>query len=225
MTPPPLHFLHIGKTGGSAVKGALKYAFKAAGAEARFVAPGHGYRLRDVPEGEAYVFSVRDPVTRFVSAFYSRKRKGAPRTNIDWKPTEVLAFGAFEHAADLAEALFSPGARGMQALGAMRGIGHVSQSQVEWFPDPHAVLHGDRQPLAILRTEALEADFGVLLARLGMAGAVSLPEDAYGRNAHDYAGVPPLSSRGAANIRRWYAADMAFVAEASAFAERALAAS
>lgn len=68
----PVHLLHIGKTGGSAVKHTLKqyppnnrYAVHL---------HKHGVKLSDIPKGNMVIFVVRDPVSRFISGFYSRHR-------------------------------------------------------------------------------------------------------------------------------------------------------
>ena len=74
-TTDPVHFLHIGKTGGTAIKAALK-AYPPA--VTLHVHP-HRFALADVPRGERVFFFVRDPLSRFVSAFHSRKRRGLPR--------------------------------------------------------------------------------------------------------------------------------------------------
>ena len=68
-----VHILHIRKTGGSAVKESLgPYTMTD---KFRIKLHGHSFTLKDVPKGEKVVFFLRDPFTRFVSGFYSRKRK------------------------------------------------------------------------------------------------------------------------------------------------------
>ena len=69
-------FLHIGKTGGSAVQHALRSL-----AREDIVLCGHDVSLNDVPRGAKAVASIRHPVDRFVSGFYSRLRQGLPRYN------------------------------------------------------------------------------------------------------------------------------------------------
>ena len=41
------------------------------------------------------VFALRDPLTRFISGFYSGLRKGAPRYDIGWSKGEKRAFSWF----------------------------------------------------------------------------------------------------------------------------------
>ena len=59
-----VHFLHIGKTGGSAIK----YALKSYSSNARYAIyiHNHNFILRDVPKGEGVVFFLRDPIERFI---------------------------------------------------------------------------------------------------------------------------------------------------------------
>jgi len=72
-----IHFLHIGKTGGSAIKYALTQ-YSVSGRYAIYL-HSHNFRLRDVPIGESVFFFLRDPISRFKSGFYSRQRQGQPR--------------------------------------------------------------------------------------------------------------------------------------------------
>ena len=64
---------------------------------------GHSATFHDVPNGDLVVFFVRDPVSRFVSGFYSRQRQGLPAHNSPWNVGEKVAFDKFATANDLAE--------------------------------------------------------------------------------------------------------------------------
>ena len=72
-----LHFLHIGKTGGTAAKSALRGHENSGDYE--IILHEHDFQLKDVPLGEKVVFFVRDPISRFVSGFYGRQRQDLPR--------------------------------------------------------------------------------------------------------------------------------------------------
>ena len=106
--PREIHFLHIGKNAGTAIASLLSY-WNQQCSDIGFVKHSHSVRLRDLPPPAEYFFSIRNPVSRFVSAFYSRKRKGLPRFHFEWSPDEELAFKTFEHATNLAEYLFLTG--------------------------------------------------------------------------------------------------------------------
>lgn len=94
-----IHFLHIGKTGGTAFQNAIR----GTAAEATFRIHGHQVRLSNVPVGEKVIFFLRHPVTRFVSAFYSRYRQGLPMSFRPWKPDEEVSFNRFKTADALAQ--------------------------------------------------------------------------------------------------------------------------
>ena len=96
-----LHFLHIGKTGGSAVKEAIA-------GRPGIALHEHGARLRDIPQGEPVFFTVREPLARYVSAFNSRLRAGRPRYDVPWSPDEAKAFAAGELPSDPVAAHVTP---------------------------------------------------------------------------------------------------------------------
>ena len=98
------HFLHIGKTGGTAVK----HALEPFAAEFGIVLHPHGTTLSHVPAGEHAFFFLREPVARFVSGFNSRKRRGRPRYDYPWTENEQWAFERFATPDDLARSLSSP---------------------------------------------------------------------------------------------------------------------
>ncbi|QUL37664.1 sulfotransferase family 2 domain-containing protein [Erythrobacter sp. JK5] len=203
-----VYFLHIGKAAGSQVKQMMAQVNREADG-VLMKGLSHDVTLADLPEPADYFFSIRDPISRFRSGFYSRKRRGRPLNDIAWTPHEETAFANFEHAADLAEALFAPGEEGMRAAAAMKSIRHTAQDQIDWF-----ALAGDiftvRPPVWVLRQEHLEADMKVLLDRLGVDFTPEARRDAKGAHANDYAGIPDLTETGIANLKRWYAQDVAF---------------
>src|SRR5829696_3066808 len=144
-----VHFIHIGKTGGTALKSVLRPVFKA-GTETPLgpviVHKGHSFRLRDVPRGDKALFCVRDPVSLFVSAFDSRLRKGQPKFYFEWSPAEAEAFGRFPTPQALAEALASPDRRTRkQAEAAMRAIQHVRGLTRALGSPQNVIAHRDRK--------------------------------------------------------------------------------
>jgi hypothetical protein len=203
-----VYFLHIGKAAGSQIK-QMMVQVNAQRRDIWMQGLSHDVFLRDLPKPADYFFSVRDPVLRFRSGFYSRKRRGRPLNDVAWTDHEVAAFANFEHASDLAEALFAPGEIGMKAVAAMKSIRHTAQDQIDWF-----ALSGDiftvRPPVWVLRQEHFDADLAVLLDRLGVDFTPEMRRDATGAHANCYDGLPPLTERGIENLRRWYAQDLAF---------------
>ena len=170
-----VHYLHIGKTAGTQIGNVLAQVNGEQSA-ITFVKNGHGTVLRSLPADDSYFFSLRDPISRFRSGFYSRKRCGRPRLNNPWSPSEALIFEEFEHANDLAEALFQTDTRGRRALSAMLTIGHMGSGQVDWFKKAGDIF-SIRPPVWIVRQAHLEADVTVLLRRLGIDVKVKLTAD------------------------------------------------
>lgn len=203
-----LNFIHIGKNAGTQVT-QIGDQINRSSRKYRFVKHGHNSTIARTPAGEKYFFSIRNPVSRFKSGFYSRKRKGQPRIYSEWSPHEALAFAAFEHANDLAEALFERSEKGTAAYCAMRSIMHVC------MPQQHAILKDGyflevRPPVFILRQENLEADLGTLWEILDLDIDVSPTSDPVKAHENDYSGAPALSEKAIANLQKWYAADFEF---------------
>src|SRR5262249_46523580 len=123
-----IHFLHISKNAGTQIKFVVQQINRN-NENYRIEAHPHRIGLKHLPPSADYFFSIRNPYTRFQSGFYSRKRKGAPRLFIDWSPEEEETFSNFEHANDLAEALFEDSTRGYLAFAAMRAIPHLQIQQ------------------------------------------------------------------------------------------------
>lgn len=201
-------FLHIGKNAGTQIMH-LAQQIKDHGVHIHQLP--HTTKLYQVPERHDYFFSIRNPVTRFKSGFYSRKRKGQPRIYVEWTRPEALAFGNFEHANDLAEALFRPDQRGIMAAQAIQAIRHTSMQQIDWFE--RIGFLDVRPPLWIIRQENFEPDFDRLLARMGLALTcrdLQPARDPAAAHSNDYSRVPELSEQAQDNLRRWYARDLVF---------------
>lgn len=227
-----VHFLHVGKTGGTAIKHALESSGHAAKAgrvtvrpvlahasrrAAREVAPTpfgpillhrHRFRLRGVPPGDPAFFCLRDPITRFVSAFNSRKRKGQPRRLSEWSRAEQVAFGRFDSPLALAHALGSqvPSER-RRAEAAMAAIEHVCDHYTRWLGDETLLRARRDQILFIGRQEHLSDDFEQLKRLLELPADLQLPDDPVA--AHRAVGAPaaPLDDRAHRVLRDWYARD------------------
>jgi hypothetical protein len=202
-----IHFLHISKNAGTQM-GQLAQQISA---DDRYLVTKHNHttKLYNIPANDDFFFSIRSPESRFVSGFYSRKRKGLPRIYSEWSVFEREAFGDFEHANDLAEALFAPGHEGMRALCAINSVVHCAFEQLSWIL-PAGYFLRIRVPLMILRQEHFESDAAFLFELLEMKAAPVFDRSSVGSHANDYTGVPPLSAKAKANLRRWYAKDFEF---------------
>jgi hypothetical protein len=206
-----VHFLHIRKTGGSAVAHALQGNAKTDRFKIRL--HGHDVRLRDIPEGEAVVFFLRDPISRFVSGFYSRKRQGLPKQLMPWTPEEKTAFAYFETPNQLALALSSADLEEKgRAQRAMQGISHVRHSYWEWFESEEYVTARGGDIFFIGFQETLDRDFSRLKEKLGLSEAVSLPNDDVNAHRNPKGVDKRLDEQAVANLRKWYRDDYRFVA-------------
>ena len=204
-----LHFLHIGKTGGTAVRHAL--GEWSACSKRRVILHWHNLRFTEVPAGDGAIFFLRDPVTRFVSSFYSRQRQGKPKYDNPWTEDEQIAFAQFGTANELALALSSedPAIRS-KAEEAMRRVRHVNQRYEWWFADESSFLSRLDQVFFIGFQERLAEDFDRLKRMLGIPAAARLPEDeVHSHRAPDDTDrrLEPQAER---NLRAWYADDIRF---------------
>jgi hypothetical protein len=203
-----LIFLHIGKNAGTQI---LHLASQLQNNGIIINKVPHRGRLRDINGNDRYFFSIRNPISRFKSGFYSRKRKGQPRIYNEWTPHEAAAFKSFEHANDLAESLFRTDETGRTALQAIQAISHTAMQQIDWFQGCSFLQL--RPPVWIIRQEHLATDFDTLLERLGSSirtRDLTLANDDARAHRNDYTGVPELSVLARDNLMRWYARDFLF---------------
>ena len=209
------HFLHVRKTGGTAITTALLRPSTHAIDAGRFRIHLHNHSttLRDIPVGEAVFFAVRDPITRFVSGFNSRLRQGRPRYDNPWTPREEWVFARFSSPGALAEALSSPSeATRSAAESAMRSVEHLNSSYWDWFIDEDYFAERESDVLFILFQEQLDADFTILADLLGLHGRVHLPRDEMASHRTPASFVRQVSDPAMRNLRRWYARDFEFIA-------------
>jgi len=204
-----VHILHIGKTGGSAVKEALKpYLFAG---KFKIESHDHGFRLKDVPKGEKVVFFLRDPIKRFISGFYSRKRKGQPRYNFPWSSGEKKAFVHFKTPNALAVALSSENKQLKEsAVMAMKNITHVNTSYWDWFDSDTYFLSRFSDILFIGFQESLRDDFNMLKRILDLPKNLKLSNDDV--VAHRNPGYldTHLDAEAMKNLITWYQNDYEF---------------
>jgi hypothetical protein len=183
-----LHFIHIPKTGGTAIKDALTSAGLAYSAdEDPFAVPEtpygrialhvHDFRLQHVPPTDYVFFCIRDPISRFLSGFHSRLRKGSPRFDIEWTKEERKVFDAFPTPQRLVAALAGDDAE-ERLLGewAMRQVVHFSPME-EFVGEPRHLSARLDQVVYIARQETLGADWKQLRALLGLPHDLRLPLD------------------------------------------------
>jgi hypothetical protein len=203
---PIIHFIHIGKTGGSAIKVALEdHPDTPTGI---LILHRHRTRLREIPSGEKVFFFVRDPIARFISAFYSRQVESRPRYYRPWSRDEKIAFSRFSTVNELGRALSSADDQLRKAAEhAMNSIVHVSTSIAYWLESETYLRSRLDDIILIGSQETLGADFEALKKLLQLPADVILPNDEAvahrGRTNVD----KNLDDEARQNLRTWYRQD------------------
>jgi len=197
-----IHFLHVGKTGGSALKEALKENAP------DVVEHSHTTKLCDIPDGDKAFFFIREPCSRFVSGFYTRQRRGRPRVNKPWSKAERIAFEAYATANSLAESLYTNDHE--QAVAAMRSIYHVRSSIYDWIISDNYIRSRCGDIILIGLQEQLDQDFQHLKDLGVVSQSASLPTDDIGAHRNPVDLDVSLSSRALENLRKWYKRDLRF---------------
>ena len=203
-TPDQIHFLHIGKTGGTA----LKYALANMELNVSWLhIHTHATTFSDIPQGERIFFFLRNPISRFVSAFYSRQRKGYPKYNVPWTELETVAFSAFKTPNQLAMALSSPiPAERDLAILAMNNIGHVRNFYSRWLGSAEALEKRAQDIFFVGLQEYLDEDCAAL-AKLLDVGSLNLPVNDIDAHRNPSNVDRTLESMAISNLEKWYEGD------------------
>ena len=205
------HFLHIRKTGGTAVKYALRNVYETEKYILRL--HPHDTRLCDIPVGEKAFFFLRDPSTRYVSGFNSRLRRGWPRYNSRWSDGEEVAFRYFTSADELARALFEEGnaKKREEARYAISNIRHINQGYFYWFDSIQYFLSRINDVLFFGFQESLNEDFYKLKDLLGLDSSIGLPQSDFDSHKTPSNYNISLSTKAVKNLKRWYKSDYKFL--------------
>lgn len=198
-----VHFLHIGKAGGTALKHALRPL-----SHPRVVAlHPHTTTLRDIPSGEK-VFFVRTPAERFISGFLSRQRQGMPRYCVPWTAGERIAFERFHAPSQLAEALGSPDrARREAAHAAMDEIAQLRRPLSFWLESEAYLRSRLDDVLLIGLHERFADDFARLKKILNVPDACRLPDGDLDAHRAGVRAPRNLTRLATAHLLGWYADD------------------
>jgi hypothetical protein len=210
-----VHLVHVSKAGGTALRYAIRAARVSAGGQLESPwgdVRGHDHRFRfvDVGRGDKAVFAFRDPISRFLSGFYSRLRKGAPRHFSDWTEAEAQSFQWFSTPQALADALAEPsGETRRRAEFALQSIWHLNRPMTYWTGKPSYFRRHIDKVVYVARQETLDDDWERLKELLDLPREQMLPtDDVY---AHRTAYMPDddrtISDKGVEALRSWYADD------------------
>ena len=205
-----VHFLHIGKTGGSAIKYALKEHPGSAGYA--ILLHSHRTKLRDIPRGQRVFFFLREPISRFISGFYSRQRQDQPRIFVSWNPDEKMAFEYFRTPNDLAVAISSADVEEKdRAHRGMSGIRHIRNSYWDWFESEEYFRSRLSDMLFVGFQERLGEDFEILKSKLGLPENAKLPDDDIRAHRNPTGLDRTLSEEAIMNLKEWYKHDYEFI--------------
>jgi hypothetical protein len=203
------HFLHIGKTGGSAIKAALANHLETP----KYILEmhDHGTSLIDVPWGEYVFFFLRDPVSRFISGFYSRQRQGQPRYYSEWSPQEKEVFKTFKTPNQLANSLADKNSKQhLLSIKAMKHVQHFKPYK-NWYANFEYFKSRVGDILYVGFQESLNADFVKLISILGFRESFYPPNDdiAAHRNPSDV--DKSIDAGGVLALKEWFAEDFEFI--------------
>jgi hypothetical protein len=203
-----VHLLHISKTGGTALRYALQDHLTTK--TSTIFLHDHTWHLRDIAPGQKAVMFFRHPISRFVSAFYSRRRCGRPRYDVPWNRAEAAAFAQFASPNHLARALSShEPAQCAAAHAAMNEIRLLNDSFFKWIESDEYFAARAPDILLVGFQETLASDFNALKRLLQLPSRLELPADNWSSHRS-----PPADMRldeiATANLAGWYARDIAF---------------
>jgi len=206
-----VHFFHIGKTGGSAIKNAV--SGKKVVETKKYIiifSHSHYFKLNDTLPGEKFFFFVRDPIDRFISGFYSRKRKGMPRIYSAWTAGEEKAFKNFKTPNELAKGLSNYNKK-EKAIEAFANIQHLNTSYWYWFGSREYFLSRLNDVVFVGIQKNLNNDFYKLKRKLELPGECILPKDDF--NSHKNPANIDKNIENAAyiNLKQYYKNDYDFL--------------
>jgi hypothetical protein len=218
-----VQLIHVSKAGGSVLRYAIREARRTNGGKLEsqwgpIWGHNHLFRISDLEPGDMAVFALRDPITRFVSGFYSRLREGAPRYHIRHTPAERRAFEWFPTPQALADSLAEKrGKDHRRATIAMDSIGHVKRRMTFWTGKPDYLRGNLDRILYIARQETLSEDWEKLKELLDMPREVMLSGDDTIAHRTAYVGDRTINEKGTRALRKWYAEDYELLAIADQF--------
>ena len=200
----PICLLHIGKTGGSFLRSILKTVESL---PANLHILKHSDTLestrRRFGDDRQLAFVVREPKSRFVSAFNSRMRQGRPTYSSQWSAAEAAAFQWFEDANSLAEALGADDDRMRSAAYfAMDNIQHLKLNYQHFLTSVAELKREKRNIRCCVDLTELDAKLSDVLTAMGVKG---LPLDKHAKRHETPAAPIVLSEIAERNLREYWA--------------------
>jgi hypothetical protein len=205
-----IHFLHQRKAGGTALKHALAHQRVTKSHIIEY--HQHDVTLNMIPLGDKFFFFARDPITRFISGFNSRKRLGYPATYRPWSDREKFVFAHFETPNQLALSLSATDAVvRSNTEKAMNSIDHIKYSHWDCFHDEAYFRSRFEDILFIGFQEQFSDDVRILGKLLKLDEEISLPADPGKANRAPIRIESQLDEQAYKNLQSWYARDIYFI--------------
>ena len=154
-----IFFFHISKCAGTALRDTFNEI--SSNSENKILRFGHAVKARHVNfmKKNRYLINIREPIDRFLSAFYDRKKS---KNLID--PVEINCFKIFPDANLLGEALNSNDEKLInKAKFALTKIALVNHRYKDWFDIKFLKTH---QPYFIFEQENIQQDFKIFCKKI-----------------------------------------------------------
>lgn len=157
------------------------------------------------------ILFLRDPVSRFISGFYSRQRKGQPRYYSEWSPKEKEIFEHFAIPNEIAVSLANKQAEDHAlAIMALKSVQHFKPYS-KWYVDIDYFKSRFEDILFIGFQESLDADFIKLKSILEIPQNITLPTDGIVAHKNPKDLNKSIDESGIKALREWYSEDFYFI--------------
>ena len=150
-----IYFLHIGKTGGTLLKSIFANQENNQN-NFRIIGLKEIMKLYHLNPKQKYIFSIRNPIDRYMSGFMSRKNKSDLYSK-EYYSIESFGFFLYQNLNTLAEELYSKNLiKFLKARIAIRCIPIINENIFSWFS---VIDLKKRPPLFIFETSNIEQDW------------------------------------------------------------------
>ena len=151
---------------------------------------------------------MRDPATRFVSAFNMRFRMQYSEYRKYLTDKELKTFQSFDSANELAESLSSSDPlRQQMAMTAMKGTYFIKETLQQWLISLKYLKRRRDDILYIGRQETMKQDFDKIKKIIGLPDSLLLPKDRNKANRAPANSKTYISKLGLRNLRNFYQED------------------
>jgi len=204
-----IHFLHVGKTGGAAIKNTLNNYITS---QYCFFGHHHIIKLKHISNKDKVIFSVRDPIERFISAFYFAKDRSKFIGKF-FSPKACYYLDHFDTADDLAIALYSKLYKErIIAQQTMLLVPHLKENYWYWFKNKDYLQKRLTSILYVFSCKNLNNDFLKFRDFINADSTLELPQKKdikanVNFNKHN----KTISNEGIENLKKWLTKDFEFL--------------